>query len=173
MKIDLHLHLHLHLHLSQNQSLAYGQTEIFEALVISNLKPSLNLKEELKTVQRFLGHRARIQVFSCWTCSSQPEEKIQCLKYAKITFLALSNLNKLRSHWKFVEGKTVTFLSTSRKNELPTTFMGHDIVKNVTFCYKFSQNEPCWQLLCNCQLKCPFKPSNVPCHKKGCALTIS
>ena len=50
------------------------------------------------------------------TCSSQPEEKIQCPKYAKITFLALSNLNKPRTHWKFVEGKTVTFLSTSRKN---------------------------------------------------------
>ena len=29
--------------------------KIFEALVISSLKPSLNLKEELKTVQRFLS----------------------------------------------------------------------------------------------------------------------
>ena len=37
-----------------------ARRKIFEALVISNLKPSLNLKEELKTVQRFLGHRARI-----------------------------------------------------------------------------------------------------------------
>jgi hypothetical protein len=34
--------------------------KIFEALVISSMKPSLNLKEELKTVQRFLTHRARV-----------------------------------------------------------------------------------------------------------------
>ena len=34
--------------------------KIFEALLITNLKPSLNLKEELRTVQRFLAHRARV-----------------------------------------------------------------------------------------------------------------
>ena len=34
--------------------------KIFEALVISNLNPSLNLKEELKTVQRFLSYRSRV-----------------------------------------------------------------------------------------------------------------
>ena len=37
-----------------------AKRKIFEALSIIKLKPSLNLKEELLTVQRFLGHRARI-----------------------------------------------------------------------------------------------------------------
>ena len=34
--------------------------KIFEAILICNLKPELNLKEELRTVQRFLTHRPRV-----------------------------------------------------------------------------------------------------------------
>ena len=34
--------------------------KIFEAIMINNFKPSLNLKEELRTVHRFLTHRARV-----------------------------------------------------------------------------------------------------------------
>ena len=34
--------------------------KIFEAIMINNLKPSINLKEELVVVYRFLAHRARI-----------------------------------------------------------------------------------------------------------------
>ena len=37
-----------------------AKRKIFEALTIIKLKPHLNLKEELLTVQRFLGHRPRV-----------------------------------------------------------------------------------------------------------------
>ena len=37
-----------------------ARRKIFEATVITELKPCLNLKEELLTVQRFLSHRSRL-----------------------------------------------------------------------------------------------------------------
>ena len=37
-----------------------ARRKIFEALKITELKPLINLKEELLTVQRFLSHRSRV-----------------------------------------------------------------------------------------------------------------